>query len=67
MTLIMEAMALYDHYKLDGTIEKRRIIIGNYLMFYTQITNAIRLGEQPEVTKEAAAKVIQYLERITNK
>ena len=58
--------SLYDYYKLDGTMEKRRVIKGNYLMFYTQMARAIRLGEQPEVTKESAAKVIQYLERIAN-
>ncbi|WP_182928818.1 hypothetical protein [Priestia filamentosa] len=48
-------------------MEKRHIIKGNYLMYYTQMASAIRTGENAEITKEDVAKVLKYLEKIQNK
>lgn len=59
--------ALYDFHKPDGTMEKRHVIKGNYLMYYTQMAKAIRTGENPEVSKEDIAEVIKYLDQIQNK
>lgn len=56
--------AMYDLVDLEGNISKKQVIKGNYLMYYTQMFNAIRKGATPEVTKEEAALLIKYLEKI---
>lgn len=56
--------AMYDIYNLDGTIDHKQVEKGNYLMYYTQMAKAIREGAAPEVTKEEAALLIKYLEKI---
>lgn len=56
--------SLYNVHKLDGTMETRRVAKGNYLMYYTQLAKAIRGEQEAEVTKEDAALLIHYLERI---
>lgn len=53
--------AIYYHYdglgnKFDKTVEK-----GNYLMFFTELAQAIRNGGKPPVTTNEALKVIEYL------
>ena len=56
--------ALYDCHKLDGTMEKKRVVKGNYLMYYTQLAKALRGMAEAEVTKEEALMLTQYLEKI---
>ncbi|RJS62715.1 hypothetical protein CJ485_25330 [Priestia filamentosa] len=63
----MKECLLYISVFKDGTMEKRHIIKGNYLMYYTQMASAIRTGENAEITKEDVAKVLKYLEKIQNK
>lgn len=56
--------SLYDYHKPDGTMEKKRVIKGNYLMYYTQLAKAIRGEAKAEVTKEDALLLTKYLEKI---
>ncbi len=56
--------AKYDIYDGLTIIDQPQVDNGNYLMYYTQMANAIRGLAEPEVTKEEAARLIQYLQSI---
>lgn len=56
--------AKYDIWSDLDIIEQPQVDTGNYLMYYTQMANAIRGFAEPEVTKEQAALLIRYLESV---
>ncbi len=55
--------ATYHFYDLDKKKHARVVEKGNYLGFFTQLSKAIRNGENPTVTPEEQARVIQYLSK----
>lgn len=59
--------AIYDFYDYEGNKTSRRVEKGNYLEFYTQLSEAILKGGKPPVTTEASVALIGRLDGMREK
>jgi len=55
--------AIYHQYDYQGNKIEKVVVKGNYLMFFTELSQAIRNGGKPPVTPEAAINVIKLLSK----
>jgi scyllo-inositol 2-dehydrogenase (NADP+) len=53
--------AVYHQYDYEGNKIERVVEKGNYLMFFSELADAIRNNGRPPVTPDEALKVIKYL------
>jgi len=53
--------AVYHQYDYEGNKIEKVVEKGNYLMFFSELAEAIRNGGKPPVTPEEALRVIKYL------
>jgi len=53
--------AVYHQYDYDGNKIEHTVIKGNYLIFFSELAEAIRNGGKPPVTEEEALLIIKYL------
>jgi scyllo-inositol 2-dehydrogenase (NADP+) len=55
--------AIYHQYDYQGNKIEKVVVKGNYLMFFTELAQAIRNGGKPPVTPEEALNVIKLLSK----
>lgn len=57
--------ALYDYFDLNGDKSSHQVEKGNYMMYFTELAQAIRKGGKPPVTPEEAERLIEYLRNVS--